>query len=94
MSTPLALTLAYPALSETTSSDPTAETYSQLVTSSNATATIAISNVLKFAASKSVRTSTVILATFNALAALATALGIIHSCRQYRKRAQRRVSEP
>ncbi|PSR78489.1 hypothetical protein BD289DRAFT_121708 [Coniella lustricola] len=92
-STP-ALTLAYPALAETTSSDPSAETYYQLVTSSNTTVTVAISNALKFAASKSVRTSTVILATFNALAALATALGIIHSCRQYKKRAQRRLSEP
>ncbi|KKY35557.1 hypothetical protein UCDDA912_g04466 [Diaporthe ampelina] len=53
----------------------------------------AISNVFKFAASKSIRTSTMILASFNALAAFATALGIIYGCYTYKRRAIRRSSD-
>ncbi len=37
-----------------------------------------IINQFKFAAAKSVRTSTIILATFNAVAAFATAMGILY----------------
>ncbi|KAI3401050.1 hypothetical protein diail_759 [Diaporthe ilicicola] len=55
--------------------------------------TQAISNEFKFAASKSIRTSTMILASFNALAAFATAMGIIYGCYMYKKRAIRRSSE-
>lgn len=55
--------------------------------------TQAISNAFKFAASKSIRTSTMILASFNALAAFATALGIIYGCYTYKKRAIRRSSD-
>ncbi|KAJ4389203.1 hypothetical protein N0V93_006666 [Gnomoniopsis smithogilvyi] len=70
-------------------------TYYQAATQSNITAaTAAISNALKFATSKSIRTSTIILASFNAFAAFITAVGIIHSCRQYNKRMQRRASDP
>ncbi|KAF3770859.1 hypothetical protein M406DRAFT_285653 [Cryphonectria parasitica EP155] len=72
----------------------TGATYSQLTTTSNATAAAEIANALQFAASKSVRTSTVILASFNALAAFATAMGIIIGCRAYKKRMQRRMSGP
>lgn len=53
----------------------------------------AISNGFKFAASKSIRTSTMILASFNALAAFATALGIIYGCYTYKRRAIRRSSD-
>lgn len=69
-------------------------TYYQMATAPNATTTIAITNALKFAQSKSVRTSTIILASFNSLAAFATAVGIVYGCRQYRQRMQRRASEP
>lgn len=70
-------------------------TYYQAATQSNITAaTAAISNALKFATSKSIRTSTIILASFNAFAAFITAVGIIHSCRTYHKRMQRRASDP
>lgn len=70
-------------------------TYYQAATQSNITAaTAAISNALKFATSKSIRTSTTILASFNAFAAFITAVGIIHSCRAYHKRTQRRPSDP
>lgn len=69
-------------------------TYYQMATAPNATTTIAITNALKFAQSKSVRTSTIILASFNSLAAFATAVGIIYGCRQYRQRMQRRASGP
>ncbi|KAG6356950.1 hypothetical protein INS49_014825 [Diaporthe citri] len=53
----------------------------------------AISNGFKFAASKSIRTSTMILASFNALAAFATAMGIIYGCYTYKRRAIRRSSD-
>lgn len=53
----------------------------------------AISNSFKFAASKSIRTSTMILASFNALAAFATAMGIIYGCYTYKRRAIRRSSD-
>lgn len=53
----------------------------------------AISNGFKFAASKSIRTSTMILASFNALAAFATAVGIIYGCYTYKRRAIRRSSD-
>jgi hypothetical protein len=53
----------------------------------------AISNGFKFAASKSIRTSTIILASFNALAALATAMGIIYGCYTYKRRAIRKSSD-
>lgn len=68
----------------------------QLATESNTTAaaTAAISNALKFATSKSIRTSTIILACFNALAAFTTAMGIIYGSYTYRKRMQRRASDP
>ncbi|ROW06016.1 hypothetical protein VMCG_04637 [Cytospora schulzeri] len=68
--------------------------YHLAMTSSNATAeaTQSMTNALKFATSKSIRTSTIILASFNALAALATALGIIYSCYTHNKRAQRILS--
>ncbi|KUI56765.1 hypothetical protein VP1G_04135 [Cytospora mali] len=71
-------------------------TYHLATTSSNATteATRAMTNALTFATSKSIRTSTIILASFNALAALATALGIIHGCYTYSKRAKRSSSNP
>lgn len=69
--------------------------YYQMATAPNATATMEISNTLRFAASKSIRTSTVILASFNALAAFATATGIIIGCRSHQKRMQqRRASDP
>lgn len=70
--------------------------YSQLATDSNSTAaaTASISNALKFATSKSIRTSTIILACFNALAAFTTALGIIYGGYICRKRMQRRASDP
>lgn len=53
----------------------------------------AISNGFKFAASKSIRTSTMILASFNALAAFATAMGIIYGCYTYKRRTTRRSSD-
>lgn len=74
----------------------TGATYYQLATDPNATATTtaAITNALKFAQSKSVRTSTIILAAFNSLAAFTTAAGIIYGCWQYKKRMQRRATDP
>lgn len=72
----------------------TGATYYQLATESNATTTAAITNALKFATSKSIRTSTIILASFNSVAAFTTALGIIYGCRSYKKRMQSRSSEP
>ncbi|CAN8095325.1 unnamed protein product [Discula destructiva] len=66
----------------------------QAATDANVTAaTTAISDALKFATSKTIRTSTVILASFNAFAAFITALGIIHGCRAYNKRMQKRASD-
>lgn len=84
-------TSANTAAAGSTSSD-----YYQLATTSNETAaaTAAISNALKFATSKSIRTSTIILACFNALAAFTTAMGIIYGSYTYRKRMQRRPSDP
>lgn len=74
----------------------TGATYYQLATDPNATAaaTAAFTNALKFAQSKSVRTSTIILASFNSLAAFTTAAGIIYGCWQYKKRMQRRATDP
>lgn len=53
----------------------------------------ALANGLRFAAAKSIRTSTMILASFNALAAFATAVGIIYGCYTYKRRAIRRSSD-
>lgn len=80
---------------DTAATGGTSGQYSQLATESNTTAaaTAAISNALKFATSKSIRTSTIILACFNALAAFTTAMGIIYGSYTYRKRMQRRASE-
>lgn len=71
-----------------------ATTYHLATTSSNTTTEVmqAMTNALRFATTKSIRTSTIILASFNVLAAAATALGIIYSCYTYSKRAQRRPS--
>lgn len=44
----------------------------------NSTTQQMIINQFRFAAAKSVRTSTIILATFNAIAAFATAMGILY----------------
>lgn len=85
-------TLATPGAT-TAMANSTGSTTYQLATSPNVT-TAAITNALKFAQSKSVRTSTIILASFNTLAAFTTALGIIYGCRSYHKRMQRRASEP
>lgn len=81
---------------ETAAADTTAGNYYQLTTTSNTTAaaTAAISNALKFATSKSIRTSTIILASFNAVAAFTTAMGIIYGSYTYKKRMQRRASDP
>lgn len=68
--------------------------YFQLATNPNATTTAAITNALTFAQSKSVRTSTIILASFNSLAAFATAAGIIYGCWQHKKRSHGRASDP
>lgn len=69
-------------------------TYHLATTSSNTTtdATQAMAESLKFATSKSIRTSTIILASFNAMAAFATALGIIYGSYRHSKRARRRAS--
>ena len=48
-----------------------------------------IFNQFKFAAAKSVRTSTIILASFNAVAAFATALGILYDAYSREKRNNR-----
>lgn len=48
--------------------------------------TSAFSNELEFAAAKSVRTSIVILASFNAIAAFTTAIGIYWDCYSSAKR--------
>jgi hypothetical protein len=42
----------------------------------------------KFAAAKSIRTSTIILATFNTIAAFGTALRIIYNCYSRRRRSR------
>lgn len=82
------------ASSATLGGDGGATTYHLATTSSNTTTetTQAMANALKFATSKSLRTSTIILASFNAIAALATALGIIYGSYTYSKRSQRRPS--
>ncbi|EFX05401.1 hypothetical protein CMQ_3470 [Grosmannia clavigera kw1407] len=54
--------------------------------SSNTTSTQMLINELKFAVAKSVRTSTIILATFNAIAAFATACGILYDAYATRRR--------
>lgn len=46
----------------------------------NSTATLRLINSLVFAESKSVRTSTIILAVFNVLASAATATSILYDC--------------
>lgn len=83
------MTLASPGAAQTVNG-----TFYQAATQANITAaTAAISQALRFATSKSIRTSTIILASFNAFAAFITAVGIIHGCRQYNKRMQRRASD-
>lgn len=68
--------------------------YYQAATQANTTAaTMAISNALQFATAKSLRTSTIVLASFNAFAAFITAVGILHGCRTYKKRMPRRASD-
>jgi hypothetical protein len=52
----------------------------------------AIINEFRFAAAKSIRTSTIILAAFNAIAAFTTAFGILYECYTARKRNRRRYS--
>jgi len=49
-----------------------------------------IINDLRFAAAKSIRTSTIILAAFNAVAAFSTAFGILYDCYATRRRNNRR----
>ncbi|KAJ9148338.1 RBR-type E3 ubiquitin transferase [Pleurostoma richardsiae] len=56
----------------------------------NSTTTAMIFNELRFAAAKSIRTSTIILASFNTIAAFATALGIFYECYSRDKRNRRR----
>lgn len=51
----------------------------------------AYANSLRFAASKSIRTSTIILATFNTIVAFATAMGIIYDCYILKRRRDRRT---
>jgi hypothetical protein len=46
-------------------------------------------NEFKFAAAKSVRTSTIILATFNTIAAFGTVVGIMYDCYCRRRRNRR-----
>lgn len=53
-----------------------------------ANSTSAFNNELEFAAQKSVRTSVVILASFNAIAAFATAAGIFWDCYTTTKRGE------
>jgi len=48
-----------------------------------------IINQFRFAAAKSIRTSTIILATFNAIAAFATAMGILYDNYSRAKRNNR-----
>lgn len=86
----------FTASADTAAAGGTSGEYYQLATESNTTAaaTAAISNALKFATSKSIRTSTIILACFNALAAFTTAMGIVYGSYTYRKRMQRRASDP
>lgn len=86
-------TLASPGAATVNGSIAGGSTY-QAATEANVTAvTAAITQALKFATSKSIRTSTIILASFNAFAACITAMGIIHGCRVYNKRMQRRASD-
>jgi len=49
-----------------------------------------IINDLRFAAARSIRTSTIILAAFNAVAAFSTAFGILYDCYTTRRRNNRR----
>ena len=59
---------------------------------SNSTTSAMFFNELRFAAAKSIRTSTIILATFNAIAAFATALGILYQCYSSKRRNSRNFS--
>jgi hypothetical protein len=70
--------------------------YAMNITMSNATAgvlqasssnsTYQVINQLKFLAAKSIRSSAIILAVFNTIAAFATAMGILYDCYQRAKR--------
>ena len=62
--------------------------FSQAAT--NSTAQQMIINQFRFAAAKSIRTSTIILATFNAIAAFATAMGILYDSYSRARRNNRR----
>lgn len=62
----------------------------EAASSSNTTSTQMLINELKFAVAKSIRTSTIILATFNAIAAFATACGILYDAYSTRTRDQQR----
>ncbi|ROW11727.1 hypothetical protein VPNG_05613 [Cytospora leucostoma] len=75
--------------------DGVAITHELATTSSNATTSAmqAMTNALRFATSKSIRTSTIILASFNAMAALATAVGIIYGGYRYSKRAPKKPTK-
>jgi hypothetical protein len=57
---------------------------------SNATTQQMLLNELKFAAARSIRTSTIILACFNTVAAFATAMGILYDSYTRAKRNNRR----
>ncbi|KAH6655119.1 hypothetical protein BKA67DRAFT_226745 [Truncatella angustata] len=53
---------------------------------SSSNSTYAVINQLKFLAAKSIRSSAIILAVFNTIAAFATAMGILYDCYQRAKR--------
>ncbi len=61
----------------------------QLAATQNET-TLQLINQFRFAAAKSIRTSTIILAAFNAVAAFTTVLGILYDCYTTKKRNERR----
>lgn len=66
------------------------EFLTQAATGSNASmSNQMLINQLKFAAAKSIRTSTIILATFNAVAAFATAIGILYDAYSRERRNNR-----
>lgn len=56
-------------------------------TDNDTASTLALIQNLRFAQSKTIRTSTIILATFNVLAALATASSILYDCYWASKRS-------
>jgi hypothetical protein len=70
------------AFNKTMTANYTGNPFTQLATSkaSGADATAKLISQLEFAASKSVRTSTIILAAFNMFAAFVTAVSIIYDC--------------